>query len=54
MSEMKMLRVEDVMHIIGVGRPMATRIINQYGPKRKKGQKLMISEAQLKKYLGME
>lgn len=54
MSDMKMLRVEDVMQIVGVGRYTATRIINQNGPKRKKGQKLMISEAQLKAYMGME
>ncbi len=48
------LTVTDVMERLQVGRPTATRIIKQsgYAVNKKKGQKLLISEEGLQKYLG--
>jgi hypothetical protein len=48
------LTVTDVMERLQVGRPTATRIIKEsgYAVNKKKGQKLLISEEGLQKYLG--
>lgn len=49
----KVLTVIDVMEVLKVGRYTATRIIKQSGMaiNKKKGQKLLISETALNKYL---
>lgn len=48
------LTVTDVMERLQVGRPTATKIIKEsgYAVNKKKGQKLLISEEGLEKYLG--
>lgn len=47
------LTVTDVMELLKVGRPTATRIIKTsgYAVNKKKGQKLLISEEGLKRFL---
>ena len=49
---MELLGVKDVMELLGVGRPTATRIIKEIGPlKRPKSGQLLISRTALERYL---
>ena len=50
---MELLGIKDVMELLGVGRPTATRIVKESGRalKRKKNQRIYISREALEKYL---
>lgn len=51
---MRILTVTDVMAELNIGRPTATRIIKNSGKaiNKKKGQKLLISDENLYRFLG--
>ena len=51
--ESKLLGIDDVMALLGVGRATATRIVEQSGAAlpRRKGQAYLIVESKLRAYL---
>jgi len=50
---MKLLSIDDVMDLLGVGRATATRIVEQSGAAlpRRKGQAYLVVESKLRAYL---